>query len=68
MKRMNAHEMQVLFLLQTRSVTTLPTLQESRPEIPRFKKRKKGTQIEDDLLVPMLLLAQSDETIELSGT
>jgi hypothetical protein len=37
------------------------------PRFLSFRKERQGTQIEDDLLVPRLLPAQSDETIELSG-
>ena len=37
---------------RTRDVTTRPHLKESRPEIQQLAERKRGTQVEDDLLAP----------------
>src|SRR4051812_38754382 len=46
-------------------VTTRPHSKESRPEIQNSSGGRWGTRHGDDLLFPMLLLSQSDETIAL---
>ena len=51
-ERLNMMHKASLAHTRTRYVTTCPHSEESRPEIQELAERKRGTQVEDDLLAP----------------
>ena len=51
-ERLNMMHKASLGHTRTRDVTTRPHLKKSRPEIQELAERKRGTQVEHDLLAP----------------